>query len=145
LVRTGTGLKGQRRSCGGCVNPSRVSFPSPATLPVRPASSGLRALEAWWTTASCRWKGFLSLFRLFFGVFFVEMVKRRLYFQIKIRSFPSYPRSGGASRAGGGRVESCARWISRDPTGFHVRWCDFRSVFSDLRLSLLAMVAALVR
>jgi hypothetical protein len=42
-------------------------------------------------------------------------------------------------------VESCARWISWDPVGFRVRWCGFKSVSSDLRLSSLSMVAALVR
>jgi hypothetical protein len=42
-------------------------------------------------------------------------------------------------------VESCARRISRDPIIFRVRWCGFMSVSSDLRLSSLAMVAALVR
>jgi hypothetical protein len=42
-------------------------------------------------------------------------------------------------------VESCARRISRDPFGFRVCWCGFRSVSSDLRLSSLAMVVALVR
>jgi hypothetical protein len=42
-------------------------------------------------------------------------------------------------------VESCARRISRDLVGFRVHWYDFRSVSSDLRLSSLAMVAALVR
>jgi hypothetical protein len=74
------------------------------------------------------------------------MVKRRLHLEVRIRFSPPYPRSGGASRVGGGgRVESCARRISRDLVGFHVRLCGFRSVFSDLRLSLLTMVAALVR
>ena len=33
---------------------------------------------------------------------------------------PPYPRSGGASSAGGGRVELCVRWISGDPVGFRV-------------------------
>jgi hypothetical protein len=84
------------------------------------------------------------LFRLFFGVFFVKMVKRRLHLEVRIRSSPPYPRSGGASRAEGGRVELCARWISRNPVGFRVHWCSFRSVSSDIRLSSLAMVATLV-
>jgi hypothetical protein len=101
-------------------------------------------LEAWRTTAFRWWEGFCSLFRLFFDVFFVEMLKRWLYLEVRVRSSPPYPRSGGASRVGGGRVESCARRISRDPVGFHVRWCGFRSVSSDLRLSSLAMAAALV-
>jgi hypothetical protein len=126
-------------------NPSRVPFSSSATPLVRSISSGLRALEVWRTTASHWWKGFRSLFSLFFGVFFIKMVKRRLHLEVRIRSFPSYPRSGGASRTGEGRVESCAQRISRDPVGFCIRWCGFRSVSSDLRLSSLAMVAALVR
>jgi hypothetical protein len=109
------------------------------------SSGGLGALEAWRTTASRRWEDFCSSFRLFFGVFFIKMVKRRLHFEVRIRSSPPYPRSGGASCAGGGRVESCARRISWDPVGFRVRWCDFKSVSSDLRFSSLAMVAALVR
>jgi hypothetical protein len=72
------------------------------------------------------------------------MVKRRLHLEVRIRSYPSYPRSDGATRAGGGRVELCARRISRDPVGFCVCWCGFRSFSSDLQLSWLAMVAALV-
>ena len=42
-------------------------------------------------------------------------------------------------------MESFVRRISWDPVCFRVRWCVFRSVSSDLRLSSLAMVAALVR
>jgi hypothetical protein len=42
-------------------------------------------------------------------------------------------------------VESCARRISRDPIGFRVRWCGFRSISSDLKLSSWATVTALVR
>jgi hypothetical protein len=138
------GTQGQRRSCGGYVNPSRVSFPSLTMLSVYPTSSGLRTLEVWQTAAS-RWReGFRSLFRLYFSVFFVEMMKWWLHLKVKIRFFPPYPRFAGASRAGGGRVESCARWISRDPVGFRVRLCGFRTA-SDPRLSSLAMVVALVR
>jgi hypothetical protein len=47
----------------------------------------------------------------FFLVFFVKMVKRRLHLEVRIKSSSSYPRSGGASRADGGRVELCARRI----------------------------------
>jgi hypothetical protein len=42
-------------------------------------------------------------------------------------------------------VKSCARLISWDLIGFCVRLCDFRSVYFDLRLSSLTMIAALVR
>jgi hypothetical protein len=73
------------------------------------------------------------------------MVKRRLHLEVRIRSSPLYPGSGGASRADGGRVESCAQRISRDPIGFRIHLCGFRSVSFDLRLSSLALVAALVR
>jgi hypothetical protein len=73
------------------------------------------------------------------------MVRRRLLPEVRIRSSPSYPRSGGASSVGGGRVELCVRRISRDLVVSRVRLCGFRSVSSDLRLSSLAMVAALVR
>jgi hypothetical protein len=73
------------------------------------------------------------------------ILRRRLYPKIKIRSSPPYPRSGGASSVVRACVESCARRISWDPIGFHVPLCGLRSVSSDLRLSSLAMVAALVR
>ena len=73
------------------------------------------------------------------------MVRRRLHLDVRIRSSPLYPRSGGASSIGRGRVESCARRISRDLIGFRVRWCGFRSVSSDLKLSSWATVTALVR
>jgi hypothetical protein len=42
-----------------------------------------------------------------------------------------YPHSGGASSAGGGHVESCARQISWDPIGFCVRLCRFMLVSFD--------------
>jgi hypothetical protein len=75
----------------------------------------------------------------------INILKRRLHLEVRIRSSPPYPCSGGASHAGGGRVELCARRISRDPIGFRVRWCGFRSVSFNLRLSSLAIVADLVR
>ena len=56
-----------------------------------------------------------------------------------------YPRSDGASSTDGGRVELCVQRISRDPIGFHVRSCGFRSGSSDLRVSCLVMFVALVR
>jgi hypothetical protein len=40
------------------------------------------------------------------------MVRRRLHPEVRIRSFPPYPRSGGASSADVGRVELGARRIS---------------------------------
>ena len=82
---------------------------------------------------------FSLLFSLFFG-----MVRWRLHPEVRIRSSPPYPRSGGACSADGGRVELCARRISWDSVGFRVSWCDFMSVSSDLWLSSLAMVTALV-
>jgi hypothetical protein len=42
-------------------------------------------------------------------------------------------------------VESCVRRIFTDLFCFCYRWCGFRSVSSDLWLSLLVMVADLVR
>ncbi|KAM0826378.1 hypothetical protein ACQ4PT_068918 [Festuca glaucescens] len=50
---------------------------------------------------------FHSEFSLFFGVFF-GMARRRQHPEVRIRSSLPYPRSGGASRAGGGHVESGA-------------------------------------
>jgi hypothetical protein len=41
-------------------------------------------------------------------------------------------------------MELYARRISWDPVGFRVSWCGFMSVSSDLWLSSLAMVTALV-
>ena len=72
------------------------------------------------------------------------MLRRRLRPEVRIKSSPVYPRSGGASCANGERVGSFVRRISWDPVRFHVRWCVFSSVSFDLRLSSLAMVAALV-
>jgi hypothetical protein len=92
--------------------------------------------------APCRREGFRSLFRLFFVVFF-GMVRQQLH-QVRIKSSPPYPRSGGSSSTSAGRVESCIRRISWDLVGFRVRLCGFRSFSSDQRLSSLAMVAALV-
>jgi hypothetical protein len=61
----------------------------------------------------------------------INILKRRLHFEVRIRSSPPYPCSDGASHAGGGRVELCARRISRDPIGFRVRWCGFRCLFQS--------------
>ena len=101
-------------------------------------------MEAWRITASRRREVFRSLFRFLSSVFF-EMVRRRLHLEVRIRSSSSYPRSGGASSADGGRVEAFVRRISWDPVRFRVRPCGCRSGSSDLRLSSLAMVTALVR
>jgi hypothetical protein len=76
-----------------------------------------------------RW--FRSSFRLFFSVF--GMVRRR--------SSPPYPRSGGASSTGKGRVELCVRRISWDPVRLCIRWCGYKFGFSDIRFPSLAMVA----
>jgi hypothetical protein len=91
-------------------DPSRVLFLSPATPPVRPTSDG--GLGGMADHGLSPVGGFLFLFRLFFGVFFVEMLKWWLHLEVRIRSSPPYPCSVGASCAGGGRVESCARRIS---------------------------------
>lgn len=141
------GRRPERRSRQRLQNPSRVLFPSLATPSVRSVSGGLRALEAWRTMASCWREGFGFLFRLFFGVFF-GMVRGRLHSEVRIRSSPLYPHSGGASSAGGGRVESFVWRISWDLVYFFACWCGFKPVSSDLRLSLLSslvIVAALVR
>jgi hypothetical protein len=86
--------------------------------------------------------GGFALFRLFSSVF--EMVKHRLHPEVIIRSSLPYPRFDGAFSASGGRVELCARPISEDLVIFSVRWYSFWLVSSYVRLSLLAMDAALV-
>jgi hypothetical protein len=73
------------------------------------------------------------------------MVRRRRHPEVRIRTSSPYPRSGGAPSASGRRVESCVRRIFSDLFGFGIHWCGFMSVSFDLRLSSLAMVAALVR
>jgi hypothetical protein len=78
----------------------------------------------------------LGFFCVFFG-----MVRRRRYLEVRIRSSPLYPRSGGPSSTGERRVESCVRRISWDLVGFHDRLCGFGSVSSDLWFSSSAMVA----
>ena len=98
---------------------------------------------AWRITTSRWWRVFRPLFS-FFGVFF-EMVRRRLHLEVRIRFSLLYPRSGGATSTGGRRVELCVRRIFSDLVRFCVRSCGFRSGYSDLRLSSLAMVAALLR
>jgi hypothetical protein len=68
------------------------------------------------------------------------MLRRRLV----RKSEPLYPRFRGAYNVVGGRVKSCVRLISRDPVGFRAHLCVFRLVSSDLRLSSIVMVVALV-
>jgi hypothetical protein len=72
-----------------------------------------------------------------------------VYFLFQKKNFqlgpPTLSLASGASSAGGGCVESCTRQIYWDPIGFRIRWCGFRLVSFDLRLSSLAMVAVLVR
>jgi hypothetical protein len=99
--------------------------------PVCLASCGIKALETWRTTFSRQWKGFHSLFRLFFS----GMMKRRLHLEVIIRYSSSYPRFGGATSVGAGRVELCAQRTSRDLVGFCVILYG---------LSSLLMVVALV-
>jgi hypothetical protein len=67
--------------------------------------------------------GFLFLVLGFFCVFF-WMVRQRRYSKVRIRSFPPYPRFGGAPSASRGRVESCIQWIFSDLFSYH-----FISVF----------------
>jgi hypothetical protein len=55
--------------------------------------------------------------------------------EVGIRLFPFYPRFDGASSAG----------PARDSAVFRVRLCGFRPISSDLWLSILAMVAVVVR
>jgi hypothetical protein len=89
-------------------NPSRVSSSSPAIPSVRSASSGLGALEVWRTTVTCR-RGVFVLNLVCFLVSFFGIVRRQLHPKVRIRYFPFYPRSGGASSGDGGRVELCAQ------------------------------------
>jgi hypothetical protein len=72
-------------------------------------------------------------------------MERKLHPKARKRSYLPYSRSGDASSANRGRLESCARRISQDLVGFRIRWCGFMSVPSKLRLSSLTLVAALVR
>jgi hypothetical protein len=121
-------------------NPSRVLSPRIVCLPV--------ALGLWRHGVPRPLAGgrvFVRLFRVYFNVFFKMVKRRRLYHVIIIRSSPPYPCSGGASSLSGWCVESCVLHISWDPISFHVCWCSFRLVSSNLWLSLLAIVAALVR
>jgi hypothetical protein len=88
--------------------------------------------------------GFSILVLGFFCVFF-QMVRRQRHREVRMRSPLPSPRSSDAPSASGGRVESCVRWILWHLFGFGFRWCGFRSFSSDIRLSSLAMVVALVR
>jgi hypothetical protein len=87
--------------------------------------------------------GFPFLVLGFYCVFF-RMVRRQRHPKVRIRSSLPYPRSGGAPSASKGRVESCVRRIISSLFGFGICWRGFRLVSFDLRLSSLAMVAALV-
>jgi hypothetical protein len=107
-------------------------------------------LEMWqttyrrWRATYRRWReGFYSLCRLFVGVFF-RMRRWRLNFEVEIKSFPLYTLFGWVSSAKGERVESRVPRISWYLVGFRVRWCDFRSTSSNLPISSLTIVAALI-
>ena len=112
---------------------------------VRSASDGLRALEAWRTVAP-RWREgshfCLACFQYLLRDGEAADTSRS---HNKVHPEMPYPCSGGASSTDGGRVELCVQRISRDPIGFHVRSCGFRSGPSDLRVSCLVMFVALVR
>jgi hypothetical protein len=73
------------------------------------------------------------------------MVRRKLHLEVRIRSSPPFPCSSGASNAGGGCVELCARRISWNLIISRVCWCGFVSVSFDLPLSSVTMVVALMR
>jgi hypothetical protein len=55
----------------------------------------------------------------------------------------SFPCSGGALSTNGGRVKLCVLRVFWNPFRFHVCWYGFRSRFSDLRVSSLAVVSVL--
>jgi hypothetical protein len=117
---------------------ARVSIPSIGVGTDPAASNGLSGLGG---KADPRpLAGSFSFVYVFFGI-----VRRRQHPEVRIRFSPPYPRSGGASSTGGGRVESCVRRISWNLVGFCDCLCAFRSVSSDLRFSSLAMVVALMR
>jgi hypothetical protein len=80
---------------------------------------------------------FFYLFTLFFIVFWDGEATT---IEVGIKSSLPYPLFVGLSSAGGGRVESCAWWISRDPIGLRFRWCGFMPISFDIRFSLLVMV-----
>jgi hypothetical protein len=125
-------------------SPRRLEFPSPspASPLVRPPPMASQAIEVWWTLVSRWWRVPVSCFRVFY-VFF-RMVRRWRYPEVRIRSSPPYPHFDGAPSATGGHVEFCLRRIFSDLFSFGIRWCGFRSVSSDLLLSSLTMIAALV-
>jgi hypothetical protein len=122
---------------------ARVSNPSAGAVVGPPASDGLAGLGGTVDPGLSPAGGFpfpiLGFFYVFFGI-----VRRRRHLEVRISYSLPYPRSGGASSTGGGRVESCVRQISWDLVGFRDRLCVFGSISSDLRFSSSAMVDALV-
>jgi hypothetical protein len=120
-------------------NKTHLGCPSLASeATVCSALVNLGALEVWRTTAPSRWTGCRYIFfQVAFSVCFC-MVKR-LRPEVRIRSSPPYPCSGGAPSAGRGHVESCAQRISWDPIGFRVLlW--FQVVLFNLGLLWFAVL-----
>ena len=80
----------------------------------------------------------------------LRKTRRRRLPEDGIKVSPPSPRSGDASSIVGGRVEVCLRriylwWICSDLVVVRLRLCFFGLDLFDLRYSLSAMVAALVR
>ena len=55
---------------------------------------------------------FSVIFLVCFSSVFFEMLRRRLHIEVRKKSSPLYPRSGGASSTDGERMESFVRQIS---------------------------------
>jgi hypothetical protein len=92
-----------------------LEFPSP--LSVGPASNGLSGLGGAADPASRHREVFYFLFSVFPMPLF-GMVKWGRHPEVRIRSSPPYPRSGGASSAGG-FVESCVCHVFAHERRFH--------------------------
>jgi hypothetical protein len=133
--RTGTP---QRDNRGDPQAAARVSIPSigTGTGVGLPASDGLLGLGGAADLGLSPAGGFPFHVLGFFDVFF-GMARRRRHPEVRIRSFPPYPRFGGASSTNEGRVESCVRRISWDLVGFRDRFVWFKvSLFRSMVLNI---------
>ena len=109
-------------------------------------------MEAEWNSALAGGRApFLDLFLSFVRVcVLLRKARRRQLPEDGIKVSPPSPSSSDASSIVGGRVEVCLRriylwWICSDIVVVRLRSCVFGLDFSDLRYSLSAAVAVLVR
>jgi hypothetical protein len=140
-----TGILGKENR-GDCEALRKTHLNLHGALLVRSTSGCLGTLEVCGgpRTLACGRLLVRFLFRLFSNVLF-NIVRRWLHLEVRIRSFPSYLRFGGASSTFRGRVKFYVPLISPDLADFLSLWCGFKFGSTNLQVSGLAILYLVIQ